>query len=166
MRQPPAGLRPLTSFICSKTDDDSALKPLQAMLHTWALVADRKGMCSIVAMHCRSFQSVHTLKTTHLQIHPSLKRIGHHWPACAQSVMLSCCSRYQLGVTLRLWWLQPGHCSGGSRNIGICTHIQLTLLSGNHQHIHNIRRRCHPLLRCAQMVVCVCVTGRNLQIRW
>lgn len=43
--QPPPGARPLVAIIGSATEDERALKPLQAMLASWALVPDRKGAC-------------------------------------------------------------------------------------------------------------------------
>lgn len=75
-RQPPAETRPLAAFICSKTDDDHALKPLQAMLDSWALVTDRKGI--LLCGHASgSFRSVHApLGRCYQNFHKWLTIIG------------------------------------------------------------------------------------------
>ena len=57
-RQLPADMRPLVACIASKTNDDYALKPLQAMLDSWALVADRKGI-HLRGHACGSIQKSH-----------------------------------------------------------------------------------------------------------
>jgi hypothetical protein len=80
-RQPPADTRPLVACIGSKTDDDQALKPLRAMLGSWALVADRKGI--LLCGHASgSFGSVHApLGRCYQQFHKWLIIIGPR--ACA-----------------------------------------------------------------------------------
>lgn len=106
MPQPPAGVQPLMAYIGSRTNDVQALKPLQAMLASWALVPDRQGE-----------RQNHITANTRLFCPHHNRCLWSHscWiaPAADQKTSLMClCSCNWHHGSWRLCRVQPGHPSG------------------------------------------------------
>lgn len=92
MSQPPAGMQPLMAYIGCRTDDAQALKPLQAMLATWALVPDRQAAIGIMA---RSASAGYNLATPAGEIFKADGEVvtRHALPRHAAPYVLTCADR-------------------------------------------------------------------------